>query len=50
MGSLVEGDAYFGRQSSEAFSYIYDTKSDTIVAQDGKVGFASAKDTLLVRT
>jgi hypothetical protein len=50
MGSLIEGDAYYGRQTSEDFSYIYDSKTDTIVAQDGQVGFASAKDTLFVRT
>jgi hypothetical protein len=50
MGRLVKGDSYKGRESSADYYYVTDSSTNTIVAQDGKVGFASATDTLFVHT
>lgn len=50
MGQLVKGDSYKGREAGQEFSYVVDAASDKIVAQDGRVGYAAAADTLFVHT
>lgn len=47
-GELIASDSYWGRESAAQFYYYTDASTDTIVAQDAKVGFASTTTAIVV--
>ena len=53
MGTVIQGNSYYGRDvsgaSSTEYYYYYDATSNTILTLDSKIGFATATDTLFVQ-
>jgi len=48
MGAVMKSSTFYGHETDDVTGYFYDTASDTIVTNSGRVGYAASSDALFV--